>query len=258
MHGGHVADNVFQEAAHSEPEATLPKVMDLVAKTANEVTKDFGSFIMGGLVPGLVLMFGSFALVFVVYGLAFLGAIPGLSANDDDLAGMGAVAGLFGGMLIGIPGLTLVITPLWGSMYRAVWALLLRGERLTVSSGWSTFGQDLIPQYVYVLLSGTIIFVGLLFCYVPGIIAQAMLCFAYPAIVIHRMGVGRAIQWSFANTLAHPGWHLGVWAVGLGISLILPNLPIVGYMLMFTVYPLFQLQAYRAAAGDGEFARDAS
>ena len=56
--------------------------------------------------------------------------------------------------------------------------------------------------------------------------------------------------------MAHPAWHVGLWAVNLVMGMVFPYIPLVGYLLLFTVQPLFVLLAYRAVAGDGEEIRD--
>jgi hypothetical protein len=252
-----MADNVFQESAGTDPDAGLPNVLDLVATTVAEVQKDPMGFIVAGLIPGLSIIGLTFVAVFGVYGIGFLGALPGIMADDEDLAALGGVSALLLAMMLLILVIVAVTTPIWASMYRAVWALLVRGEKLTIGAPFSTIGQDLVPLLTYTLLSAAIVSAGVMFCYLPGILAQGMLMFAWPAIVVHRMPVGRAIQWSVSHAMTHPGWHLGLWAVSFAMSLVLPYFPIVGYMLLFTIHPLFVLLAYRACAGDGEHHREA-
>jgi hypothetical protein len=253
-----MADNVFSEGVEGgDPDAGLPNVMDLVSQLVTEVQKDVGGFLLAGLPPTILLMGGVMASLVVVYGSMFLGMMPGLMGDDEDLAAIGAMSALSLSLLVVIGALVLVTTPMWASLYRSVWAFLVRGEKLTVSSSFSAMGQDLGAQFAYLLLSGAIVTLGVTLCYVPGLVAQAMLMFAWPAIVIHRMPVGRAISWSVGHSMAHPAWHLGLWAVNLVMSMVLPYIPFLGYLLLFTVHPLFVLMAYRAVAGDGEVARDA-
>lgn len=252
-----MSDNVFSEGVPGQdPDAGLPNVMDLVSKLAAEVQKDFGGFLLAGLPPTLIVIGGTLVAVFGTYAALFLGMMPGLMADDEDLAALGGLGAVSLALVVVIGGITALTTPMWASLYRAAWAYLVRGEKLGISSSFSSMGQDLGAQFAYVLLAGAIVTVGVMMCYVPGLLAQGMLIFAWPAIVVHRMPVGRAISWSVSHAMAHPAWHLGLWAVNLVMMMVLPYIPIVGYLLLFTVHPLYVLLAYRAVAGDGEVARE--
>jgi hypothetical protein len=254
-----MADNVFSEGVRDDPDAGLPNVMDLVFQAATLVQRQPAGFLLAGLIPAVVIVGSTFVALFVVYVSFFLGTLLGGFAGGQDEA---AVLGGLGVMSLALLGLVVLLvgisTPIWASLYRAVWRLLVHDEPLSAGSAFSTMSEDLGAQFLYTLLSGAIVLLGLCLCYVPGLLAQGMLVFAWPAVVIHRMPVGRALSWSVGHALAHPAWHLGLWAVNFALSLILPNIPLLGYLLLFTVQPLFVLLAYRAAAGDGEAPRDAA
>lgn len=254
-----MSDNVFEAgaaSANANPDQGLPNVMDLVSRMTTELQKDPAGWILAGVVPGLATIALTIGGIVLIYGGMFLGMAPGMAADDEDLMVLGMFGGLGLGTFVLVAGMMLVITPMWASLYRAVWANLTRGEKMTLMAPVSTITQDLGSQFAYSFVAALIVMVGLSFCYLPGIIAQGMLMFAWPAVVIHRVPIGRAISYSFGHAMAHPGWHLGLWAVGLVMSLVLPYIPIIGYMLLFTVHTLFVCLAYLAVAGDGDSPRD--
>lgn len=257
-----MSDNVFGEPAASgadlNPDAGLPNVMDLVAQLATLVQGRFVEVLLAGLIPGFALLGGVVLTVVGTYAIVFAAMLPGIAANDDSLVGIGALGGALTATFGFTGGLVLVTTPMWASLYRATWAHLVRGEPLGLMSPLSTFTQDLFSVYAYTFVTGALVLTGAMFCYVPGILLQGMLVFAWPALVIHRLSIGAAIRWSFEHTLAHPAWHMALWAVGFVMALVLPYVPVIGYALLFSIHTLFVVLAYRAVAGDGETIRPAT
>lgn len=251
--GVRVSDNPWSAAgsARRNPEAGLPNVTDLISACTTELQKDFVPWILAGLPPALlaiVLGLGGAAMVYVG---AFFGLAAGLAAQDEDLAVLGATTTLVALLLVLIVVMGLVFTPLQASMWRSVWKYLTEGEKLGFDACFRYAFQDLPRVVMYQLVFGAIVTVGVMMCYLPGILASIALLFAYPAVVVHGMPIGQAMRTSVTHVQANPAWHLGLFAVTFVMALVLPYLPIVGYALLFTLYPLLVLSAWRGIWGDG-------
>jgi hypothetical protein len=251
-----VADDVWNPSGSSAPQAdVLPNVMDLTSKIVAEVQKDFASFLLAGvgpLIAGFVI--GPVAVV-LVYGGMFLGMVPGMIMEDEAILGLGSMVGLFGSLFLLIAVLTCVTAPMGASTYRAVWKYLTTGEKLTIMAPFSTFTQDLPRVVLYSFLHGTLMFVGLLFCYFPALLVGAMLVFAGPAIYIHRLGIGQAISLSIAHVQQNASWHVGFYGIHFVMYLVLSYIPLLGPMMLATIVPLYVLMVYRHSFGEGETPR---
>jgi hypothetical protein len=152
-------------------------------------------------------------------------------------------------------GFTALLAPMQASLYRAVWAYLETGEKLTIGSAFSTARQDLARVIVYQFVMLGLIATGALFCYVPGLLVAAALAFAGPAIYIHRLGIAEAISLSVGHLQRHPTWHFIYFLWSALIVFVLQYIPFIGGMLLFTVHPYFVLLAYRAIFGSGALPR---
>jgi hypothetical protein len=233
----------------------MPAGSELLSKTVNKVTSDFVTFLVGGLVPGLVTTFGAIPAVFGVYLLIGLGAAPGIVAEDEDLMMLGGGIAMVVGTLAIVVGFTALIAPMQASLYRAVWAYLETGEKMTIGSAFSTARQDLARVIVYQFVMLGLIGTGALFCYVPGLFVAAALAFAGPAIYIHRLGIAEAISLSVGHLQRHPTWHFIYFLWSTLVVIVLQYIPFIGGMLLFSVHPYFVLMAYRAIFGTGALPR---
>ncbi|MCA9489546.1 MAG: hypothetical protein KC621_06470 [Myxococcales bacterium] len=239
------------EGGSRNPEAGLPNVMDLVSQCTQELQQDFLPFIVAGILPAVLAMSGGVLGVVVIYGGMFLGMAPGMAANDEDLLLVGGVGGLVLGMVVLFLGMALVFAPLNASMWRSVWKHMVEGEKMGFDAGFRYAFQDLPRVLMFHAVYLGIILAGSMLCYVPGLIAAFALTFAFPAVVVHRMSIGEAIRISVTHTRDHLAWHLGLFAVVFVMGMVLPYIPILGYALLFTLYPMFVLTAWRAVYGDG-------
>jgi hypothetical protein len=233
----------------------LPAGSDLLSKTLNKVMQDFGSFLLGGVIPGVIALFGAFPAVLFLYLFIGLGAAPGMVMEDETTMMVGIVGGTLVGMTGMMVGFTAVLAPMQASLYRAVWAYLETGEKLTVGSAVSTFRQDLVRVILYQLAMLGLVGMGAMFCYVPGLLVAAALSFAGPAIYIHRLRIGEAISLSVGHLQRHPTWHLIYFLWSTVVMLVVQYIPFLGYLLVFTVHPVFVLMAYRAIFGNGALPR---
>lgn len=238
------------------PEAGLPNVTDLAKKVWEEVQKDFAGFLMAGLVPFIGSVMAGFGMVIVIYGGMFIGMVPGMLIGDEAITALGSMAGLFGSIFFAMMLLMAVIAPLTASLHRAVWNYLEKGEKLTISSSFSTVTQDLGRVIAFQLLVICATMIGAMMCYLPALIVGAALMFAGPAIYIHRLGIGEAVSLSIRHTQRNPGWHIGFFGISFLITIVLSYIPILGGLMLMTVHPMFVLLAYREVFGAGERPRD--
>ncbi len=239
------------EANTSTPSG-LPVVMDLMSEVFKRVQEDFMQFFLAGLVPMGVTLVGTFLGIVVIYGAMFLGMMPGLSAGDDDLVGIGALLGASAGILVCVLALMAVITPMRASLYRAVWRYMTEDTPMTVWSSVDTFTQDLPRVYLLntVFVLGNVI--GLSMCYVGIFPWLLVMSFAGPAVYVHGAGVGDAVRLSISHATEHFSWHIGFFGLLFVMQMVLQYIPILGYALLMTVVPLYVLLAYAKIFGTGD------
>lgn len=226
--------------------ADEPPIGKIIEMLVERCAKDPVSWLLGGLLPGLAALVLPLVLLPLLYGVIFLGMLPGLALDDDLATAGGAVAA----SLVGVLGLVLLLTavtaPMSASLHRAVWRVLREGGALGPGDALSTWSQDAGRVVLYQILSTAIISVGALFFVVPGILAAAALSFAGPAIYIHRLSIREAIARSVAHFREHWGWHLLLWICSALLHTAVRSIPVVGPMLMFSISPLLALLGYRA------------
>ncbi|MCB9685880.1 MAG: hypothetical protein H6735_12635 [Alphaproteobacteria bacterium] len=253
-----VSDNPWTsgEGASRNPEAGLPNVMDLVSQCAGELQQDFVPFLIAGILPAMLAMSAGVLGVFLIYGGMFLGAAPGIAANDEDLMLIGGAGGMVLGIFALFLGMALLFAPMNASMWRSVWKHMVGEEKLGFDAGFRHAFQDLPRVLVFHVVYIGAILVGSMLCYIPGLIAAFALTFAYPAVIVHGMSIGEAMRISVQHTRDNVAWHLGLFAVAFVMGMVLPYIPFIGYALLFTLYPMFVLAAWRAVYGDGPVSAD--
>jgi hypothetical protein len=248
-------DDVWAEGTATSSPSDLPQVMDLLSELFKRVQDEFAGYFLAGLLPTLGSFFAAFLGIGLVYGGMFLGMLPGIQSNDEELM----MAGMFGSFVVTIPvmviGMTAVFAPVQASLYRAVWRNLTEDEPLTVGSAFSTVTQDLGKVLLYNVVMMSLILVGSLMCYVPALLVMMGLGFAAPGVYIHRLGVGDAIRMSVTHVQEHLSWHVGFFGIGFAMLLVLQYIPILGTALLMTAYPLYVLMAYRHVYGEGDLPR---
>lgn len=233
--------------AGSDAGAGLPGVGDLVGRLMRDVQEAPVPHLAAGAGYAVVQLPLFILLVIGMYGGAFAGMFWAMETLGEDEIGLGILAGTLAGASVTALPMAVVLPPLTASLYRAVYAWQARGEPLGFGSAFSTATQDIGRTYLTTIALSTIIFAGLLLCYVPGLLLAFVLHFAYMRVVIHRRGVIDAIQDSWGHAAAHPGWNLGVFGVAFLISLALSNIPFLGVVVATVAVCAWNLHAYRAA-----------
>ncbi len=241
------ADAWEASKAASEAGAGLPPVGDLFGRLAKDVQASLVPHLMAGLGYAMVQLPLVILAVLVIYGGMFAGMYWGLENLSEDELGLAMMAGAMAGLSVVAVPLMILMPPLTASLYRAVYAWQARGEPLGIGAAFSTATQDLPRVYLATFTIGMVIFLGMLMCYLPGLIAAFALHFAYMRVVIHRRGVLDGIQDSWVHVADHAGWNLGVFAIGFAISFALSNIPLIGVILAVVLATSWNLHAYRAA-----------
>jgi hypothetical protein len=118
----------------------------------------------------------------------------------------------------------------------------MRGRDTSISDCLKVGLSNLLPILGVAVLQGLAIFVGLLFCAIPGLMAASMLAVAVPVAIEERRGVFAALSRSDELTAGYR-WHifgvlffLGVISIGVGLVLgvlllVLASLPLLPTLL---------------------------
>lgn len=228
----------------------LPPVMSLFSATINDVMANFVGYLVAGLGLMLVTIVLTFVGIGLVYGLMFGGLAVGIALDDEAVASIGAIVGMFAGTFALIGLVSVVTGPMTASIYRAVWGNLTRQEPLTFGAPFSTAFTGLAGVLGVTVLTFTIVMFGALFCYLPGLVASLFLHMALPAVVVHGRGPVEAVAWSASHVRENLTWHLGAWGLGMVIMLVGSYIPLIGVAIAVPVYAAYTLRVYRAVAGD--------
>ena len=230
---------------------SLPKVFDLLNLCINDLRQNFAGYLLAGL--GLLVVI--LPMVILVYVGIFAAIVPGIvvgqTTGNDDLGGLVTVGGVFLGVFVMIFVMMVVMAPINGSLYRNVLASLRGEQPLGFGACFSRMFEDVGKVVLLMLIQGALTLVGVLLCYVPGLLVAMFLNFALPAVIVHKLGPMDAIGLSVRHVKANLSWHLGFWALGLAMMMISSNVPIVG-LVGIPMYAAYQLRAYRQVFGDGE------
>jgi uncharacterized membrane protein len=226
--------------------APVRKPTELFTPMFDDIKSHLGGYLLAGLG-----YFGAMFLSILALVLAFgLGAVPGAILDDETVLSIGITAT---GLLLYAPGLTLVVlvvVPLMNaSLLRAVAARLDGDGTLGIGSAFSTFRQDARNVVVVHVLVQLVAFVGLLACYLPGLVALAALNFAAPLVVLHGMTPIAAMKLSVARFREHMGWHATFVLLTIVILFVVQYIPIVGILLLYPVLFCFQTLGFRAVFG---------
>jgi len=235
----------------SQADGNLPSVLDVLVETFEDFREHFAGYILAGLGVWLVM----FPIVLVgiigVFALMAAAAAPGIMANDEDLIFMGAMAAYIGGLCLLMLITACIVPPLQASVGRAMLERISAGADLTIGAAFSTWRMDMFKVIGTYLLVQFIVIVAMLFCYIPGLIAVFLTGLAIPAVIVHRLAPMAAVQLSVKHAMEHPTWHLGYFAITMGISMVLMYIPLIGPALMISFLLSFQLRCYTAVFGLG-------
>lgn len=125
----------------------------------------------------------------------------------------------------------------------------MRGEGFPLSE--LTWGFRRLPSALALFVATTgAVFLGTLFCYLPGLIVGILLGLAIPALADRDAGVVDALATSFdlvkANFLAAALW----WVLMLAVLMIAGFVPLIGPMLSIPLASILQCTAYLFLSAD--------
>ena len=145
-----------------------------------------------------VMLVPTIAVMFAIFSAAFASA-----ASQAGPYGRAAPSAFpFFIMVVGTMLSLAVLIPLTayfkGGMYKSA-IKQLRGGQLEFRDLFSA-GDCFIPLMGETILVGLIVFIGSLFCIIPGLVAAGMLMFAAPLIIERKMGVIEAMRASYEMT----------------------------------------------------------
>ena len=194
---------------------------------ARSVWGDFKNHIMGYVMAGISYLVAVLALVFFAMSALLLG-VPGAVLENDAL--------LIGGMVAGFSIYTILIVvfsffvfPLLNASLIRTLDMQRRGEHQIGFLSLYTHARITPGKIViFYLMAQTMVLVGMLFLYIPGIIAAIVVTFAMPIVVLQEeTSPVEAVQQAFEHMKTNVAWHLGVWLSLFGV-LIVSELTLVG------------------------------
>ncbi len=214
---------------------------------AKVVIEDVKANPVGYFLAGL----GYFAFVMmavvVILGALFLSMLPGLVTENEGLLVGGGIIGM-AIYVAGILGLSFGIAPLqMASMIRALDAQM-RGEgAIGFMSLVDTMRKDAVRIILFYLFYQTTVLVGVIFLYVPGIVAAVLGSFVMPILCLEEdVGIMDAYSRGWEHLKANIGWHFGVW-LSMFVALIFLEITLVGLFVLMPVMCAWQVAAYRMA-----------
>lgn len=222
----------------------LPAATDLAREAFEDLTNNFVPFLMAGLGVMVVVTVGVMIGMFLILGVSFAGALA-----EDAMIMLAAMFVGYGAFFLV---LMVILPPIYASLIRSVWAYLTQGEPLSFTSGFSSASQDIGPVYGVFFIATFLSLIGMMMCYLPGLIASMFLGFALPAVAVHRLGPMEAVRLSAGHVRDHLQWHAVLFLLGVAAMIVGSMIPFVGSLVATPWYYAYYLRAYRAAFGDGE------
>lgn len=229
----------------AEAHRTPPNVLDLLVEVFEDLRDNFVDRLLSGVGFMLVLIPMVFVGMGALYAPVMAGMFLGVAAEDEALTMAGMVVGLVVGFALMILCVTLPILPMYASMGRAVNRQLVEGGDLGFAAPFDTITEDVGKVLGTSLITAVTVLVGMLFCYLPGLVAAFALGFALPAVIVDRLSPVEACKRSVEHVMAEPVWHLGFYVVTMGISMVVSYVPVIGFALVYPILLGFQIRAYR-------------
>lgn len=206
--------------------------------------------ILGWAMAGLGLTLPILGLTFLIFGVVMAAMIPGLVMKDEAIASVGVLVG-FALLTVVVLPVALVIMPvLQASLTRSIEDRITQGTPLGFSASFRTWRENLWDVIVVNLLVAAFTMVGLMFCYLPGLVVALALCFAPPLVALRGVRPMDAIAMSFNHFKAHPGWATKFLLLGVLVMIVISYLPIVGYLFSIPFYVAYLVLGVRSAFAD--------
>ena len=225
-------------------EHETPPVLDLLVEVFEDFRDHFADRLISGVGFLLVMIPLVTVAIFALYVPMGLGMMVGVVLEDELITVIGSLLGMMAGVLLMMLMITVPIMPMYASLGRAVLRNMDDGSDLGFTAPFETATQDVGKILVTSAIVMGMVFAGMMFCYLPGLVAALATGFALPAVIVHQLSPSEAIKRSVDHVMAQPVWHLGFFAVSMGISMVLSQIPLLGLALVYPFLLSFQLRAY--------------
>lgn len=223
--------------------SSLPSPIDLVQKSFEALMANPVGFLLSGLAVTLVAIALSTGLLVVWIGSAVV-VLPVFAATGSE------ALSTLGLLLVGLVGVASLLVVM--ALPAPVYASLLRTfdvdgpGAVQFGAAFSRVQPDVGRVVVASLAFGGLTVLGMMFCFLPGLLATFALHFVLPAVALDRMGFVDAARRSWEHVTMRPGWALGVWAIYMLVVGILSQIPLIGAMIAIPLAFDFHVRAYRA------------
>ncbi len=217
--------------------ATPPPLMEVVQTAMADLSKRPTEH----LGMGLWLMIDMVILSFITVPFAILFVVAAQSRNEALMFGGLAV------MLLLVVGGALVLTSAtMGATVLAISDDAESGTGLGFGAVRERLGAGLRIGLPATLLNQTAVFAGTLFCYIPGLIAFAVLVPLMPIMADRKVGTFEAAGICWQHFRARPGWMAGLALIDFILTFIVSMIPLVGLLLIVPVRMTLGVAAWRA------------
>lgn len=217
--------------------ASPPPLMEVVQKAMGDLAKRPGDH----LGMGLWLMIDMFALSFITVPFVFLFVLSAQSRNEPLMFGGLAV------MVVLVVGGALVLTSAtMGATVLAISDDAESGTGLGFGAVRERLAAGLWLGLPATLLNQFAVLAGTLFCYIPGLVAFAILVPLMPVMADRKVGAIEAAGICWQHFRARPGWLAGLALVDFVLTFIVSMIPFVGMLLIVPVRMALGVAAWRA------------
>jgi len=234
-------DDAARSRGSARPAGNLSDPLDVARRFFADVGDNVGGYI-GLTVVQLVVLFLAIGVFVVLGGLAFL---PGIMLESELLTFLGL--GAF--ILLCVPMLTVPSALMTASMLRGLDAQERGGPKIGAMTSLTGITQDAGRILAFYLLYSVMAIVGMMMCYLPGLVASTVGMFAMPMVVLEGAGAFEAMGRSWRHTRENVEWHVPVWIV-LYVLIVVTQFTVVGLLAWFPLIVGYQYFAYRVAFGD--------
>jgi hypothetical protein len=192
---------------------------------AYEIYRDNPIMIVPSLIPVAALILGM--LIFVGYV-----GLMAVFEEEEGFIAFYSLAGLF---------LFLIIIIVLFFLAEGMTIEMIREAHLNnkadISSAWQATLAKMKPLAITSLLAGTIVAIGFVLFFVPGIILSFAFYFVIQAVMIDGKSGTEALRESYRFVEANLSDSLIIALVSLGIGAVLPSIPFIGFLISLLSLP---------------------
>ncbi|MEZ4319557.1 MAG: hypothetical protein R3F61_18725 [Myxococcota bacterium] len=231
-----------------------PNILDVLTEYVEEVKTDFLPYATAGTGIALVMLPYSMVVVFIVYGAMFVGAMPGIAMEDENVLILGMITAPFLAIFASSFVLNLITIPMHASLLRDLSAHQEREPGtptgLGFASCFSTVTQEPARPLFYTAVHVVLYGVLAMFCLFPGLVFLVVTDLAWPLVVVDGLSPLDAMKRAAAHFRDHVAWHLGYTLILFSMAFVLAYIPFIGAFLTPGLVGGWRLWAYRRIRQD--------